>query len=83
MVFLDVRVDVALWWCDSKLVNNEWKWFRPLANSPPTSSPRSTRHVALKILPRKLKTAWSCHSKDHKHLNEGLLYSLTRKKNNL
>ena len=21
----------------------EWKWFRPLANSPPTSSPRSNR----------------------------------------
>ena len=22
MLFLDVLVDVALWWCDSKLVNN-------------------------------------------------------------
>ena len=27
----------------ASVASDEWKWFRPLANSPPTSSPRSNR----------------------------------------
>ena len=68
MLFLDVRVEVALWLAYAGVIQ---------------ILSTTTLHVALKILPRKLKTAWSCHSKDQKYLNEGLLYSLTRKKNNL
>ena len=60
MLFLDKRVDVALCLAYTGVIQ---------------SLSTTTHHVALKVLPRKLKTAWFCHSKDHKHLNEGLLYS--------
>ena len=59
MLFLDVRVYVALW---------------PACTGVIQSLSRTARHVALKS-PQ--------DSKNHEHLHEVLLYSLTRKKNNL